>query len=143
MNLRQDEAANDIVCRPTQPHELAVIAEFRWRWVQELYGTQRVPHPRAFERMSGDVKCTYVLPDERDRGRGDGKLIEAALAWAHKLGLERVTVHTGQVVNLGMDQRALGQGEFAAKVDPGGVVGDAGVDPAPRAGLGLAVAGCR
>lgn len=134
--LRQDEAVDDIVCRPAQPHELAAVAEFRWRWVQELYGTpdtmldefvprfvawareaesshrcmvmvrddvvigmawlaitQRVPHPRTFERMSGDVQCTYVVPEERDRGLG-GELIEAVLAWARDLGLERVTVHS-------------------------------------------------
>ncbi|MFC5150015.1 hypothetical protein [Streptomyces aureoversilis] len=35
MNLRQD----DVVCRPARPHELAAVAELRWRWVQELYGT--------------------------------------------------------------------------------------------------------
>lgn len=55
--------------------------------------TQRVPHPRAFERISGDVQCVYVVPDERDRGLG-GKLIEAVLAWARDLGLARVTVHS-------------------------------------------------
>ncbi|RLU78213.1 GNAT family N-acetyltransferase [Streptomyces griseocarneus] len=55
--------------------------------------TQRVPHPRAFERMSGDVQCVYVVPDERDRGLG-GELIEAVLARADELGLERVTVHS-------------------------------------------------
>ncbi|MCA6090917.1 GNAT family N-acetyltransferase [Streptomyces sp. SCA3-4] len=136
MNLRQDEAADDIACRPAQSHELAAVAELRWRWVQELYGTpdttldefvprfvawaretesshrcmvmvrdevvigiawlaitQRVPHPRALKRMSGDVQCTYVVPDERDRGLG-GELIEAVLAWARDLGLERVTVHS-------------------------------------------------
>ncbi|MGG7575711.1 GNAT family N-acetyltransferase [Streptomyces sirii] len=127
---------DDIACRPVQPHELATVAELRWRWVEELYGTpdttldefvprfvawareaesshrcmvmvrdglvigtawlaitQRVPHPRAFERTSGDVQCMYVMPAERDRGLG-GKLIEAVLAWASDLGLERVTVHS-------------------------------------------------
>lgn len=127
---------DDIACRPTRPHELAAVAELRWRWVQELYGTpdttleefvprfvawareaesshrcmvlvragavigmawlaitQRVPHPRVFERMSGDVQCVYVMPGERSRGLG-GELIEAVLAWAGDLGLERVTVHS-------------------------------------------------
>ncbi|MFF4405219.1 GNAT family N-acetyltransferase [Streptomyces sp. NPDC001262] len=127
---------DDTACRPAQPHELAVVAELRWRWMQELYGTpdtaldefaprfvawareagsshrcmvmvrddvvigmawlaitQRVPHPRAIERMSGDVQCMYVVPDERGRGLG-GELIEAVLAWARGLGLERVTVHS-------------------------------------------------
>ncbi|SDM28768.1 GNAT family N-acetyltransferase [Allokutzneria albata] len=55
--------------------------------------TPRVPHPRAFERASGDVQCVYVSPDERDRGLG-GRLIEAVLSWARDLGLERVTVHS-------------------------------------------------
>lgn len=30
---------DDIACRPAQTHELAAVAELRWRWVQELYGT--------------------------------------------------------------------------------------------------------
>ncbi|MFF5206001.1 GNAT family N-acetyltransferase [Streptosporangium sp. NPDC000396] len=55
--------------------------------------TQRVPHPQAFERASGDVQCVYVTPDERDRGLG-GELIEAVLAWARNFELERVTVHS-------------------------------------------------
>ncbi|MGK5640581.1 GNAT family N-acetyltransferase [Streptomyces sp. URMC 126] len=127
---------DDIVCRPAQSHELAAVAELRWRWVRELYGTpdvtldefvprfvawareteashrclvmvcddavigmawlvitRRVPHPRVFERASRDVQCTYVVPEERDRGLG-GELIEAVLAWARDLGLERVTVHS-------------------------------------------------
>jgi GNAT superfamily N-acetyltransferase len=54
-----------------------------------------VPHPRAFERMSGDVQCMYVVPEQRDCGLG-GKLIEAVLAWASCLGLERVTVHSSE-----------------------------------------------
>jgi GNAT superfamily N-acetyltransferase len=55
--------------------------------------TQRVPHPGALVRMSGDVQCVYVLPDERGGGLG-GLLIEAVLAHARDLGLERVTVHS-------------------------------------------------
>lgn len=128
---------DDITIRPVRPGELAAVAELRWRWVQELYGTpgsaleefvprftawarenasshrcmvllrgeavigmawlattRRVPHPRAFERASGDVQCVYVVPDERDRGLG-GELIEAVVSWARELGLERVTVHSG------------------------------------------------
>ncbi|MBO0657359.1 GNAT family N-acetyltransferase [Streptomyces triculaminicus] len=127
---------NDLTVRPGRPDELAAVAELRWRWVRETYGTpdvvldefvprfvawaqenepthrcmvmvrgdvvigmawlaitRRVPHPRSFERMSGDVQCVYVVPDERDRGLG-GELIEAVLAWASDLGLERVTVHS-------------------------------------------------
>ncbi|MGP3947900.1 GNAT family N-acetyltransferase [Streptomyces sp. 7N604] len=134
--LRQDEAVNDIAVRSAQPNELAAVAELRWRWVQEIFGTpktaleefaprfvawarenesshrcmvmvrgdvvigmawlaitQRVPHPRAFDRVSGDVQCVYVVPGERDRGLG-GELIKAVLSWARDLGLERVTVHS-------------------------------------------------
>lgn len=58
-----------------------------------LATTPRVPHPRAFERRSGDVQCVYVTPEERDRGLG-GRLIDAVVSWAGDLGLERVTVHS-------------------------------------------------
>jgi GNAT superfamily N-acetyltransferase len=54
--------------------------------------TRRVPHPGALERMSGDVQCVYVVPNER--GGLGGLLIEAVLARARELGLERVTVHS-------------------------------------------------
>ena len=55
--------------------------------------TQRVPHVGAPDRRSGDVQCVYVVPNERDSGLG-GLLIEAVLAHARDLGLERVTVHS-------------------------------------------------
>ncbi|MEV0401682.1 GNAT family N-acetyltransferase [Actinoallomurus sp. NPDC050550] len=126
----------DIAIRPARPEDLEVVAELRWRWVEELYGTsstpldefvprfvawaeenrsshrclviargdvvigmawlvivQRVPHPRAFERASGDVQCVYMLPEERNGGLG-GRLIDAVLALGRDLGLERVTVHS-------------------------------------------------
>ncbi|WP_314177778.1 GNAT family N-acetyltransferase [Streptomyces winkii] len=57
--------------------------------------TRRVPHPRAFERASGDVQCVYVVPDVRDGGLG-GQLIDAVLVLARDLGLERVTVHSSE-----------------------------------------------
>jgi N-acetylglutamate synthase-like GNAT family acetyltransferase len=53
----------------------------------------RVPLPRAPERVSGDVQCVYVVPEERDSGIG-GRLIDAVLALARDLGVERVTVHS-------------------------------------------------
>ena len=127
---------NDTLVRPVRAGELAAVAELRWRWVEEVYGTpdltqeefvprfvawaqrnesshrcmvlvrgdvitgmawlaitKRVPHPRAFERRSGDVQCVYVTPNERDRGLG-GELIKAVLDWADALELERVTVHS-------------------------------------------------
>ncbi|WP_433701055.1 N-acetyltransferase family protein [Nocardiopsis sp. CA-288880] len=55
--------------------------------------TQRVPHPRAVVRASGDVQCVYVRPEHRDRGLG-ALLVEAVLGLARALGLERVTVHS-------------------------------------------------
>jgi GNAT superfamily N-acetyltransferase len=54
---------------------------------------QRVPSPRALRRASGDLQCVYVIPGERDGGVG-GRLVEAVLARAQDLGLERVTVHS-------------------------------------------------
>ncbi|MBK3577753.1 GNAT family N-acetyltransferase [Streptomyces sp. MBT65] len=53
----------------------------------------RVPSPRALLRASGDLQCVYVIPGERDGGIG-GRLVEAVLARARDLGLERVTVHS-------------------------------------------------
>lgn len=55
--------------------------------------TPRVPHPRSFDRASGDVQCVYVAPELRDRGLG-GLLIEAVLGLARELGVERVSVHS-------------------------------------------------
>ncbi|MDG4857921.1 GNAT family N-acetyltransferase [Streptomyces sp. T-3] len=54
---------------------------------------QRVPTPSAPQRASGDLQCVYVAPGERDGGLG-GRLIDAVLAHAESLGLERVTVHS-------------------------------------------------
>ncbi|MFG2373585.1 GNAT family N-acetyltransferase [Streptomyces sp. NPDC048504] len=54
---------------------------------------QRVPSPQALRRASGDLQCAYVIPGERDGGVG-GRLVEAVLARAQDLGLERVTVHS-------------------------------------------------
>ncbi len=56
---------------------------------------RRVPNPAALDRRSGDVQCVYVVPEERDGGLG-GLLIEAVLARARELGLERVTVHSSE-----------------------------------------------
>jgi GNAT superfamily N-acetyltransferase len=55
--------------------------------------TPRVPYPGALERASGDLQCLYVVPGERDSGLG-GQLVDAVLALARDLGLERVTVHS-------------------------------------------------
>jgi GNAT superfamily N-acetyltransferase len=65
-----------------------VIAGMAW-----LAVLPRVPSPRALHRASGDLQCVYVVPDARDGGLG-GRLIEATLAAARDLGLERVTVHS-------------------------------------------------
>ncbi|MFI9402480.1 GNAT family N-acetyltransferase [Nocardia sp. NPDC052316] len=55
--------------------------------------TQRVPTPHAPERASGDLQCVYVVPEHRDTGLG-GRLIDAVVVEAGRLGLERVTVHS-------------------------------------------------
>lgn len=55
--------------------------------------TPRVPYPGALDRASGDVQCVYVVPEERSGGLG-GLLLDAVLALARELGLERVTVHS-------------------------------------------------
>ncbi|WSN72090.1 GNAT family N-acetyltransferase [Streptomyces sp. NBC_01361] len=49
--------------------------------------------PRALQRTSGDLQCVWVITGERDSGLG-GRLIDAVLARARELGLERVTVHS-------------------------------------------------
>lgn len=54
---------------------------------------RRVPTPRVLHRASGDVRCVYVEPEARDGGLG-GQLLDAVLARARELGLERVTVHS-------------------------------------------------
>jgi GNAT superfamily N-acetyltransferase len=53
----------------------------------------RVPSARLFDRASGDLQCAYVVPNLRNNGIG-GRLIEAILARAAELELERVTVHS-------------------------------------------------
>ncbi|MFI9818569.1 GNAT family N-acetyltransferase [Saccharothrix variisporea] len=53
----------------------------------------RVPHPRSFDRASGDLQCVYVTPAERGRGLA-GRLVGDVLAAARELGLERMTVHS-------------------------------------------------
>ncbi|WTD02381.1 GNAT family N-acetyltransferase [Streptomyces albidoflavus] len=34
---------DDLVCRPVRPEELPAVAELRWQWVRELYGTPEIP----------------------------------------------------------------------------------------------------
>ncbi|CCH28218.1 GNAT family N-acetyltransferase [Actinosynnema sp. NPDC047251] len=55
--------------------------------------TPRVPYPGAVERVSADVQCVYVVPEERSNGIG-GQLIDAVLVAASESGAERVTVHS-------------------------------------------------
>jgi N-acetylglutamate synthase-like GNAT family acetyltransferase len=66
----------------------AVIIGMAW-----LAILQRVPSPHAPQRASGDLQCVYIVPGARDSGLG-GRLIDAILASARELGLERVTVHS-------------------------------------------------
>ena len=53
----------------------------------------RVPTPTAPERLSGDVQCVYVVPEERGAGVG-GRLLGAVVERAGELGVERLTVHS-------------------------------------------------
>jgi GNAT superfamily N-acetyltransferase len=52
----------------------------------------RVPTPRAFERLSGDIQSVYMTPSERNRGLGH-RLLADVVRQADELGLQHVTVH--------------------------------------------------
>ncbi|MFF5963246.1 GNAT family N-acetyltransferase [Streptomyces collinus] len=72
---------------------LVLVRDDRVIGMAWLAVVQRVPTPRAPRRASGDLQCVYVVPEARDGGLG-GRLIQAVLDAAHRLGLERVTVHS-------------------------------------------------
>lgn len=62
-------------------------------WLAVLPRVPRVPTPGAPVRASGDMQCVYVAAEERNAGLGS-QIIDAVLRRAHRLGLERVTVHS-------------------------------------------------
>ncbi|SCK19183.1 GNAT family N-acetyltransferase [Streptomyces sp. WMMB 322] len=72
---------------------LVLVRDGRISGMAWLAVTQRVPHPGAPVRASGDVQCVYVTPEERAGGLG-GRLLDAVLELARESGLERVTVHS-------------------------------------------------
>lgn len=74
-------------------HCLVLVRDGRVLGMAFLAVTPRVPTPTAFARAAGDVQSVYVVPEARARGLG-GLLIDAVLALAGELGLERVTVHS-------------------------------------------------
>lgn len=53
----------------------------------------RVPDPRAFDRMTGDLQSVYVLPQHRGRGLG-AAIVAALVEVAREAGCTRVTVHS-------------------------------------------------
>lgn len=58
-----------------------------------LVVVDRVPTPVRRHRRSGDIQSVYVVPESRGGGIG-AALLDAVLAEARTLGLERVTVHS-------------------------------------------------
>ncbi len=54
----------------------------------------RVPRPGVATRRSADIQSVFVLPEHRGKGVGSA-LIEAATEHAMRLGVSRVTVHSG------------------------------------------------
>ncbi|MEU6558861.1 GNAT family N-acetyltransferase [Nocardia nova] len=55
----------------------------------------RVPSAQSLGRVSGDVQSVYVIPRRRDGGLG-GRLIDAVVELADRLGIQRVTVHSSK-----------------------------------------------
>ncbi|MGX1637158.1 N-acetyltransferase family protein [Streptomyces albidoflavus] len=78
--------------------------------------TERVLFPGAYERSSGDVQCTYVVPEERDRGLG-GLLVDAVLERAAGLGVERVTVHSSERAVPAYARRGFAGSPYLLQVD--------------------------
>jgi GNAT superfamily N-acetyltransferase len=60
-----------------------------------LMVAERVPSPASLHRRCGDVQSVHVAPERRGSGIGTA-LLAAVLAEAGKLGLEHVTVHSGE-----------------------------------------------
>lgn len=54
----------------------------------------RVPRPGLIDRRSADIQSVYVLPEQRGKGIGSA-LVQAASDHAARVGVGRVTVHSG------------------------------------------------
>lgn len=55
----------------------------------------RVPRPGKLSRLSADIQSVFVRPEHRGLGIGSA-LVEAATAYALRLGALHVTVHSGR-----------------------------------------------
>ncbi|QPP08755.1 GNAT family N-acetyltransferase [Streptomyces bathyalis] len=95
--------------------------------------TQRVPHPGAPERASGDLQCVYVSPEERGGGLG-GRLIEEVLALARESGLERLTVHSSDAAVPAYLRAGFSHSRVLLQTEPGAAAGPGtdGHGPVPR-----------
>ncbi|GAB2969105.1 GNAT family N-acetyltransferase [Frigoribacterium salinisoli] len=69
-------------------HGTEQVVGLAWLALQE-----RVPTPSLPRRLTGDVQSVYVAPEHRGAGVAR-RLVDALLAEAWALGLERVTVHS-------------------------------------------------
>jgi GNAT superfamily N-acetyltransferase len=55
----------------------------------------RVPRPGTTTRRSADIQSVFVVPEQRGKRIGSA-LVQAASEYALRLGVGRVTVHSGR-----------------------------------------------
>ncbi|WP_227981969.1 GNAT family N-acetyltransferase [Nocardia spumae] len=74
-------------------HCLVLIEDEAFIGMAWLAITPRVPGVLSRDRAMGDLQSMYVIPERRNDGLG-GRLIDAVVDLAGRLGLERVTVQS-------------------------------------------------
>ncbi len=74
---------------------VARLAEVGVVGVTWLAFAARVPRPGVTTRRSGDIQSVFVVPEQRGKGIGSA-LVQAATEHALRLGVTRVTVHSGR-----------------------------------------------